>query len=165
MFYLFFTYLLKNIHEGAFVIKTASLFTLSVLITPAVLLLERLMEWYAMNIDYIALVIGAIAVDHLIGSVVHLTIKNDFSFKLNITGLAKKLFLVVMIGFLFEGISHISNGSFLEDYLEIVTRLMVFLYPAGSAFVNCSLLTGGKFPPKGWLDKLQDFFSDLKLKK
>lgn len=165
MFYLFFTYLLKNIHEGAFVIKTASLFTLSVLITPAVLLLERLMEWYAMNIDYIALVIGAIAVDHLIGSIVHFSIKKDFNIRLNITGLAKKLFLVVAIGFLFEGVSHISNGSFLEDYLEIVTRLMVFLYPAGSAFVNCSLLTDGKFPPKGWLDKLQEFFSDLKMKK
>jgi hypothetical protein len=38
---------------------------------------------------------------------------------------------------------------------------MVFLYPAGSAFVNASILTNGKFPPLGWIQKVEKFNSNL----
>ena len=159
------TQLLKNMHEGTIYIKFTSTAILSVLFTPIALLFEASSEWLGANIDYIGLVLGAIAIDHLLGSLVHFFIKKDWSFKENIIGLCKKILLVVAVGFLFEGIGLISEQSFFEEYLKIVTRLMVFLYPAGSAFVNSSILTDGKFPPTAWLEKIADFSKDLKIKR
>jgi hypothetical protein len=39
----------------------------------------------------------------------------------------------------------------------------VFLYPAGSAFMNSAVLTNGKFPPMGWISILNNFNKNLDL--
>jgi hypothetical protein len=70
--------------------------------------------------------------------------------------------MVVAGAFLFEGINHIvAKDSIIKDYIEIVMRLIIFLYPAGSAFGNMSVVTKGGFPPKAWMDRLEKFKSNL----
>lgn len=51
------------------------------------------------------------------------------------------------------------------DYLLAITRIMVFLYPASSAFVNSSILTSGKFPPIGWIVKIENFNKSMDIRK
>lgn len=108
------------------------------------------------------MVLLAIIVDHLLGSWKHAFIKRDFTWLKNISGLAVKIGLVVCVGFLFEGLNVIlKNDNIIKDYLTVVTRLIVFLYPAGSAFGNASVISGGVFPPTSWLDKLKKFQKNL----
>lgn len=153
---------LKGIGIGTMLMKLKASAKLGVLLSPLVYILDRLTEWGIDNQDYILLVMGAIAFDHALGSAKHAFVLKDFTFRKNIEGLITKIGLVVACGFLFEATNIIiKKDSVVTDYLTIVTRLMVFMYPAGSAFWNSSVLSGGKFPPKSWLDKLTLFQSNL----
>ena len=158
-------FILKNLallHKGTLGLKLKSALVLSISISPFVFIGENLLKWYLSNQDYIYLVLGAIVIDHILGSLHHAFIVRDFTWKKNAIGIAIKLGLVIAIGFLFEALPVIAKGdNILKDYLVIVTRLSVFLYPAGSAFGNMSVVTGGKFPPKAWMDKLSKFNENL----
>ncbi|KAF2518244.1 hypothetical protein E0W68_09475 [Flavobacterium salilacus subsp. salilacus] len=67
---------------------------------------------------------------------------------------------------LFEIIHNVvKEATLIYDYLKIVTRLIVILYPAGSAFMNMSALTNGVFPPLGWITKIKAFNKDLDLER
>jgi hypothetical protein len=161
-------YILKNllaIHNGSAVVKLKSLLMLSLPLS-ALASVNPIAHWIDANIAYIGFVLVAIAIDHILGSAVHAFVKRDFTPKKNIIGLAVKLSLVLSVGILFEGFQFLypEKTPFIEaamDYLLTITRIMVFLYPAGSAFVNASILTNGKFPPLGWIKKVEKFNSNL----
>ena len=160
--------ILKNIlaiHSGTAVVKFKSLLILSFPLATT-LLINPISLWFDKNIAYIGFVLIAIAIDHLLGSAVHLFIRKDFTFKKNIIGLAVKLSLVLSVGILFEGFQFLYPDKtpiiqVVMDYLLALTRIMVFLYPASSAFVNSSILTSGKFPPIGWINKIETFNSSM----
>lgn len=148
---------LKLIHVGTVVVKIKASIKLGVLISPIALIWEKLSKWGLDNSEYITFVLIAIAVDHILGTFKYLSLK-QFSLKKNIVGLMTKIGLVVACGLLFEGLNVIlTHETLIKDYLTITTRLIVFLYPAGSAFGNSTFLSGGKFPPQSWLDKLKSF--------
>ena len=161
-------FLFKNllaIHHGTAVVKFKYLLMLSL---PLSILasLNPISLWIEQNLAYIGFVLIAIGIDYVLGSIVHLFIKRDFTPKKNIIGLAVKLSLVLSVGILFEGFQFLypEKTPFIEavmDYLLTITRIMVFLYPAGSAFVNASILTNGKFPPIGWIQKVERFNKNL----
>lgn len=143
-------------------IKLKSATKLGFLLSPIPFLFDQIMKWTIENGDYISFVMIAIAIDHILGTLKHLMI-GDFSMKTNLIGLMTKIGLVVACGLLFEGLNNIvTHETLVKDYLTITTRLIVFLYPAGSAFGNSTFLSGGKFPPQIWLDKLQRFQTTLK---
>lgn len=124
-------------------------------------LIKEMMDWYFGNLSYITIVGFAIIIDHGLGTIKHISIK-DFCIKKNLIGLMTKIGLVVACGILFEGLNIIiEKESFVKDYLTIVTRLIVFLYPAGSAFGNSAFISNGKFPPQSWLNKLKSFQKNL----
>lgn len=157
------------IHTGKFLIGVKATIKLGFLVSLPVfsidLLVSKLTNWGLENQDYITIVLGAIAIDHVLGSLKHWLIDDDFTLKDNLIGLVRKLGLVVAMGFLFEGLNIIlKEQNLIKEYLNVVTRLIVFLYPAVSAFGNSSELSGGKFPPKAWIDKLQNFQKSLKPK-
>lgn len=161
---------LHSIHFGTLEIKAKATVILSLLLSPIVAIpifiwtriSAGLTSWFDLNFAYIMLVFGAVAIDHFFGSYRHAYIDKDFNCKQNIKGLFFKLTIAVCGAFLFEGIDHIiAKDSILKDYLQIVLRLIVFLYPAGSAFGNMSVVTNGKFPPKAWMDKLSKFNENL----
>ena len=135
---------------------------LAIFLSPLTFAIDQFIAWSVINIGYIFFVMGAIILDHAFGTYKHLIIDRDFTWPNNIKGLFLKLAMVVAGAFLFEGMNHIiAKESIIKDYIEIVMRLIVFLYPAGSAFGNMSVATGGKFPPKAWMDRLESFKSNL----
>ena len=98
-------FILKNIlavHEGTAIVKFKSLLILAMPLATT-MLINPISLWVDKNIAYIGFVLIAIAIDHLLGSAVHIFIKKDFTFKKNIIGLAVKLSLVLSVGILFEG--------------------------------------------------------------
>ncbi len=119
-------------------------------------------SWLDLNFAYLMLVFGAIMIDHAFGTYKHLKIDKDFNWQNNIKGLFLKLTIAICGAFLFEGIDHIiTKETIIKDYIQMVCRLIVFLYPAGSAFGNMSVVTNGKFPPKSWIDRLNKFNENL----
>lgn len=159
----FITNILAFYTGGAFV-KLKSTFLLAVSVSPIAYIFEKINVWTMLNRDFIFGVMVAIAIDHFIGSIYHGFKAKDFTFKKNLIGLMTKIGLCIACGVLFE----ILNGmtayhKWLYDYLQLVTRLIVFLYPAGSAFVNMSKLTNGVFPPMGWMEKIKKFNENLNI--
>ncbi len=153
---------LLSIHTGTIAVKLKSSFALGAVASPFVYIHSLLK---GMDFDIMIVISFAIIIDHAVGSAVHLWIKKDWSWKENAKGLLMKLFLCVSAFYLFEGMSVILKGAdTLELYFKVTTSLIVFMYPAGSAFVNMSLLTGGKFPPTGWIDKIQSFNKNPNIK-
>jgi uncharacterized radical SAM superfamily protein len=125
---------------------------------PFVWLAEHLLNWTITNNVYATLVLFAIAADHVLGTAYHLFWKRDFSIKKNLTGLIVKLLIVVTVGYLFEGLNEMMAGvPILKDYTITTLRLLVFLYPAGSAFNNSYEMTNKQFPPMGFMEWLKKF--------
>lgn len=123
-------------------------------------------EWSLSNQSYIIGVLSCIAIDHLVGSAYHAFKIRDFTLKKNVNGLLSKLSLCAGAAILFEVIHQtVQEVSFIYDYLKIITRLIIILYPAGSAFMNMSALTNGVFPPVGWINKISIFNTSLDLEK
>lgn len=153
---------LKLIHTGTFLVKIKASIKLGFLLSIPTFIWDGLSRWGIANSDYISIVLVAIVIDHALGTWRHLFVDRDFDIVKNITGISIKVGLVVCMGILFEGLGVIiKEESIVKDYLVIVTRLIVFLYPAGSAFANSSILSNGKFPPQAWLEKLKAFQSNL----
>ena len=154
-----------NPMHSALLINTIKLFAklkmlaiISLTITPFVWLLEKLTAWHMENGDYALFVLTAVAIDHLLGTAYHAFWKRDFSIKKNLSGLLVKTMIVVSVGYLFEGLNTLLVGaSLIKSYFVISLRLMVFLYPAGSAFTNSYLITNKKFPPMGFMETLKKF--------
>ena len=138
--------------------------SLSFIGTAIMALFDGLQFWFVQNIDYIAIVLIMIAGDWLLGSWVHWRIKKDFSWLKNIGGYGLKLALVVVMGLLFEALSHIvKDESLVYTYLKLTGRLIVLFYPFRSACINSSVITGGKFPPVAWINRITGFENDLSL--
>ena len=120
--------------------------------------------WIDGSRGYVAVVLGTVAVDHLLGSFVHWLWKDDFSWLKNIGGFALKLLLVICMGFMFEGLGHIvSEDNFMYTYLKTVGRLIVFFYPFRSACLNAAIMTNGVFPPLAFINKITGFQKSLDL--
>ena len=58
------------------------------------------------NVDYVRIVLTAIAIDHVLGTIVHSRLfKDDFSLLKNMGGLGIKILAVLSMGSLFDGLS------------------------------------------------------------
>jgi hypothetical protein len=166
---LFIFFFIKNLlilHRESFLIKIKATTLLAIPLSTAAWLINQAANWGISNQEYIAGVLTCIAIDHMIGSIYHAFKVRDFTFKRNAAGLTAKLALCAASAILFEIIHHtLKDIPLVYDYLKIVTRLIVILYPAGSAFMNMSALTNGAFPPLGWIKKIKEFNQNLDLDK
>lgn len=121
-------------------------------------------DFYMSNSEYVQFVLGAVLVDWVLGSIYHAFWRRDFTFKKNIKGLVVKIGLVVLVGFLFEGV-----GYFVKDAVTITgitvgaLRLVVFLFPTLSALWSAYHISGKKFPPIGIMNKITQFNKELKI--
>ena len=153
----------KNFGDPNLEVKIKSLAEASFIIALPVAILDDFELWIIDNYLYVTGVLIAIAIDHALGTVKHLVFRT-FSIKKNLSGLLIKITFVVFGGILFEFMSIIVHKDiFIKDYLMIVCRLMVFLYPAGSAFMSMNKLTNGIFPPTSWIDRINNITQNLKL--
>lgn len=155
---------LLAIHTGTLIVKIKSSFEIAILFTPLTFLIERINEWTLANAIYIGWVLWAILADWFIGVWVHLK-RGDFSWGKNALGLVLKIGMALFAGSLFEALPYfLKHDNIVSQILLIVTRLAVFLYPAGSALTNMAEITNGKFPPVGLFKKINMFNNDLDLK-
>lgn len=156
---------LQIIHNGVIADKLIASVKLSV--TPAIFVTisEGISQWYIVNQWFMVFVFLAIAIDHILGTIVHLFYKKDFSFKKNLFGLLIKSGACI-IGYMIFIMIHeiIKDVDFIAIYFKVVIQLTVFIYPAGSALGNLSILTGGKFPPIGWMNRIAKFQENLDIK-
>lgn len=144
-----------------YLISFLSTVKFSLALSPIAFIFDRLFSWGFDNQDYIIIVMGAILTDYFFGTIKHIFFtKNEdgkptFTLKGNAVGLLLKLTLAVGAGFLFEGLSHLTReATFIETSLKVITRVIVFMYPAISGFENIYIVSGNKFPPKIWMEKL-----------
>lgn len=153
----------EQVHFGKPLDQLNVSFELAILASPIVYLVEYVFEWTYINIGYIAFVTGAICIDWLFGVIKHL-MQKDFDLKEMIKGLMLKAGLVVCIGFIFEGMAYLSGSdSIQQQFLEIILRMTVLMYPANSAFDNCYVISGGKFPPSSIMQWKKKFSQNMTL--
>lgn len=126
----------------------------SLFCTPFLYVFQHITAWTISNQDYITLVFGAILCDYFLGVWKHIR-HRTFSWKKNIYGLFSKIAMVIMGAFLFEALNFLLGDGSLVGITSRVTQLVVFLFPALSAFENMSILTNGKFPPTGWIQRFR----------
>ena len=154
-----------NIADGDLPTKFLSALKLSLIASPFILIWDKLVKWGVPNQDYILIVLGAILVDWFFGIWKHLK-KRTFSFKQNAFGLIIKVALTTGAAFLFEGLGSIVKDSadIIVVSLTTVTRVIVFLYPAVSAWQNIYIVSDERFPPKAWMDRINKFNENLNVK-
>lgn len=125
------------------VFATASLF-----IQP----LEKISKDHA---NFFSVLTMAILIDLIIGALKYLKL-HSFSFRNMLLGLIVK----IAVGFggmlLFVSFSTLEDGN-VSDWFLTVAKFTILLYPAGSAFSNMFILTNGKFPPIGFMRRLESF--------
>jgi hypothetical protein len=153
------------IHTGVWYAKIKSSFTLGVTLSPIAFIIEKATHWYLDNQTYIYWVCLAIVIDWAVGVIKHLMLKT-FSWKRMGNGILLKVGMALMAGLLFEALPYfLKEDNLVSDSLIIVTRLSVFMYPAGSAFMNMTVVTKGEFPPIGWIKWLKSFNENLTIPK
>lgn len=146
------------IYKGTITQKIQSLITLSIYPAFGIGLIERFTGWYVDNHIFITLAFLVLAIDHILGSWVHWTIKRDFNFSQNLFGLLKKT-IILSLGYSTLSIIAYTmrEVDFLREYFSSVIQLVTILYPGSSALSNMSLITDGRFPPTGLLEKIKNF--------
>lgn len=158
----FFLQNLNQIHSGVGVEKIFAAFKIAALPAVFMTIVEGLSKWYIVNQWFMIFVFYAIVIDHILGSIVHAFVKRDFTLKKNGIGLLIKVSFCITGYSLFVMIPEILKGvPFLPEYLTMLIQFIVFIWPAGSAMGNMSILTNGKFPPIGWMRKLDRFSENL----
>lgn len=154
----------SNLLYGIGAIKLLAIGQISALTSLPIAITENITGWYLENWVFLSFVSFALMIDHLIGSYMHWLIKDDWSWKKNIHGILNKSFSVIAVYVLLEMMHQIvQDVDFIAIYFKITLQLIVFLYPTSSAMANISILTKGKFPPSGWMDKIKKFNEDVKL--
>lgn len=157
---------LLDIHSGNFLLKIKATALLAFPLGTFTWCFSEIIHWSVSNRGFMAGVLTCIAIDHIIGSFYHAFKLRDFCFRKNIAGLLYKLGLCASSVILFEIIhTTLKDVNWAYEYLKTITRLIVILYPAGSAFMNMSALTNGVFPPLGWIKKIKNFNDELDLEK
>lgn len=160
----FFISQLIILHTGVWYAKIKASFMLGAAVSPFAFLLQQLTNWYITNQLTIFIVSGAIIADWISGIWKHLKLKT-FSIKLNGIGLLTKTGMVVLGSFLAEGLGHYTgNDNVLSTSLITILRLSIFMYPAGSCWMNIGVITNGVFPPMAWINRIKSFNQNLSIK-
>ena len=161
----FFLLQFMNVADGDLSTKFSGALKISLAVSPFIFVWDKIIKWGIPNQDYILIVLMAILLDWIFGIVKHLQ-KRTFSLKKNASGLILKISLTVGAGMLFEGMNSIVKDSadIIVVSLTTVTRVIVFLYPAVSAWQNIHIVSDKRFPPKAWMDRLNKFNENLNIK-
>lgn len=142
-------FLIKNllvIHSGPMANKLYSAFKLAALPAAGLSISERFTGWYIESQFFILLLMGGLLGDLILGVWKHLKLRT-FSFKNLLLGFTEKMAIVTVAYFFTEAIMQIiSDGDLDSVYFKVISKLTIFIFPAGNAAVNMGIITNGKFP-------------------
>lgn len=86
--------------------------------------------------------------------------QKDFCWKRMYTGFLQKMVISFLGMTAFNVLGNVRELSELEGlraYLILCGKLVNIFYVGGSAFNNMFIITGGKFPPVGWMERMKNF--------
>jgi len=89
----------------------------------------------------------------------HLKLKT-FDWRRLYVGLLEKVFISFMGMIVFNiagNVKELTEVDSLKTYLLLIGKLTNIFYVGGSAFNNMFIITGGKFPPVGWMERMKKF--------
>ena len=150
---------LMLLEQGSITIKLTTAFILSVITSPIVYALHRIKPYIIPDADFVVIITIAIIVDWITG-MMKWWMRKQFDFRKMIIGLLEKVAISYFGMILFNGlgsISELQQHPDLRSYLVLVGKLAIFFYVAGSAFNNMFYITGVKFPPIGWMNRMKNF--------
>lgn len=118
------------------------------------------------NIVFLTVILSFYVLDITLGMLKHYKLK-DFSFKELLTHALIKLVIAFASMVIFNGFAAVleHDAAFLKTYFTMVGKLLTLTYYAGSAFNSMHTLTGGKFPPYAWIERMKEFNKTLDPKK
>lgn len=132
---------------------------LGILFSPFGYALSLGKKYVLADVDFVEVLLILIITDWASGMVKHWKLK-EFSFSKMFTGLTLKVFVSMVAMIATNALLHIKGldaESGLISYFGITLKLANALYVGGSVFNNLYFLTGQKFPPKGWMAKMEGF--------
>lgn len=139
---------------------------LSVVASPFGWLLSLLNTSLLADIAFAQSLIILLFVDLITGVWKHLKL-HDFCFRRMYTGFITK-FVISMLGMtafnILGGVRELQDMDGLRGYIILVGKLINIFYVGGSAFNNMFVITGGKFPPVGWMERMKKFQTSLDIK-
>lgn len=130
---------------------------------PAVFIMyvQNLTDWYILNEDYINWILVVLSLDHILGSYVHFKFKRDFKIEKNLIGLLTKIMVVIASYAVTESIRDtLEEVSFIAEYLSVVIKVSILLYPAYPAIKNIDVISGGKSPFSWLIKAIENFQND-----
>jgi len=147
--------------SGLTITKTSATLKMAAFLAPFAFI-DGLQFWVADNVLYLNLVIGAVFLDWILGTIKHLFWLRDFRWLENLKGVLVKLILVLAIGSVFEGLKLLTKEiDFVTKYFIIMLRVSVFLYPAMSVIRSSRVISNGQFPPQGLYNKIEQWASEI----
>ena len=147
------------LEAGSLPVKLFVSFIGALMVSPLAYLNKLFNTYIGVDIDFATFIVICISIDWITG-MIKWYMRYKFDFKKMVVGLMEK---VAISGFgmvLFNGIATIKELAMhpdLQSYLLIVGKLAIFIYVGGSAFNNMFFITGGKFPPVGWMNRMDSF--------
>lgn len=152
---------LYTAYHGTSIQKSISLMKLALVPAAGVGLMEFFTNWYIENSIYMTLAILSIMFDWAGGVWVHYFVKKDWSWKKNLQGIFTKTMASFMAYIMFEMVHQvIKEVEFVSFGFRLFLQLVVLIYIQGSFWLNISIITNGKIPPKHWIEKITNFQKD-----
>lgn len=134
--------------------KMLLVFIFSTFLSPFIYGIERFIDG---NVSYVVVWAVLLTADSATGImkhwIAHTFSAQDFFIKATIKTFVSFCGLMVFSAFAFS----FSEKSFAEEYLLLFGRIAVSVYVGESALVNMYIITGKKFPPIAFMERLKNF--------
>lgn len=107
--------------------------------------------------DFIAGIVTVVIIDGIMGAWKWIKLSKFNEKKLAI-GIIEKLAICIFAMVIFNTlILAAGDHPDIVSYMNLLAALTILIYPALSAFKNMFFITNGKFPPIGWMRKMESF--------
>lgn len=160
------------LEQGTFTIKMEVSIGVAILLSPLVLIISNLSEYLlgfapilVKDSDFLRIIILFLFFDLVLGAWKHWEQKT-FDWKRLYTGFLEKVFVSLIGMVLFNAVSSIKEFQEIHDlerWFILTGKLMNLFYIGGSAFSSMYVITGGKFPPIGFMKRLKSFNETLNI--
>lgn len=152
-----------TLEQGNVFMKLGASLMLSITFSPVAWFWVLLRDHIIKDVAFAQLLMMCLFIDLICGVWKHLK-QHTFNFKLMFTGFIEKVGVTFLGMIVFNSLGAIQEWDKIEtirDYVVLVGKLVNLIYVAGSAFNSMFVITGGKFPPVGWMARMKKFNEDV----
>lgn len=132
---------------------------MAITFSPVVWAMSLIHKYFFHDRDFVEIIFVLLIIDIATGLMKHLK-THTFSWSELFLGMIEKVFVsaIAMVTFNALGsIKDLEKNETIMLYFTLIGKLLNAFYVGGSAFNNLYIITGGKFPPVGWMKRMKDF--------